>query len=379
MLYKCHRCNSYSFHSNCVSCGSDNPEDYVPLDPEYYPEFQYQSRGFVKDLFVKKKTEKELGDQLQRVLEKWRQFEDPYFVNYLHLAGRVTEEDILQSEGSRLDLFERVLVRLGFDELRSVPFLTVKLIRSTSFRFHYADFVERTKHHIKQDLKSTIRSWIEERGQAFRRDLHLLLYMFWERRLFQEAVGFSDQEIPLVSPEGVQRIRGVCENIYLDILVDRFQLTLEQFDPARFMTMYAVDAMDGYVFEEFLGSLLRAVGYDIQETKKSGDQGADLFAEKFGRRLVIQAKNYSDNVGNAAVQQVLSARSFYSCDEAMVITNSYFTNSAKELAEATGVRLVDRTELEGFLDEYNRALMETAAASRLGESGTDDREASDKQ
>lgn len=85
---------------------------------------------------------------------------------------------------------------------------------------------------------------------------------------------------------------------------------------------------------------------------------------KFGKRLVIQAKNYFDSVGNSAVQQVLAAKAFYACDEAMVITNSRFTASAVELAESAGVRLVDRDKLQGYLDDYNRVLMEAEAEAR---------------
>lgn len=138
-------------------------------------------------------------------------------------------------------------------------------------------------------------------------------------------------------------------------------MTLERFDPSLFVTIYSIDAMSGYEFEDFLTKLLTSIGYDVQITKKSGDQGADLFAEKFGRKIVIQAKNYSDNVGNSAVQQVLAAKTFYTCDQAMVITNSYFTPSARELAESGGVRLVDRRELQKYLDEYNRTILDQAA------------------
>lgn len=39
----------------------------------------------------------------------------------------------------------------------------------------------------------------------------------------------------------------------------------------------------------------------------------------------LQAKNYTGSVGNAAVLQAISAKTFYGGDEAMVVTNSYCT------------------------------------------------------
>ncbi|MDQ0654957.1 HJR/Mrr/RecB family endonuclease [Pseudomonas cedrina] len=69
--------------------------------------------------------------------------------------------------------------------------------------------------------------------------------------------------------------------------------------------MYLVDAMEGFQFEAFLVEIFQTIGYDVKETKKTADQGADLFVTRFGKNMVIQAKNYSGSVGNAAVQQAI--------------------------------------------------------------------------
>ncbi len=361
MLYRCHQCEHFSFHAICPTCGAEAQDDNIPLDPEYYPEFQYRSRGLVKDLFVRRKIEKELHSKLDAVLRKYSEFEKPYFVNYVHLAG----EDPLQgTEGdkhSKFRLFHAVLVRRGFDELEQLPQLTNKLVRLTAFRFLYVDFVKRTERHVSANLESTLQSWIDERGPVFRSHLPLLLYYLWGQKVHLDEVAFNSNALPLVDDEEMERIQERCEQIYFDILVERFQTTLEQFDPSLFVTIYALDAMSGFEFEDFLAKLFRTVGYDVQLTKRTADQGADLFVEKFGKKTVIQAKNYSENVGNAAVQQALAAKAFYSCDHAMVVTNSYFTPSAKALAEASGVALVDRRELQSYLDQYNHTILEAAA------------------
>jgi HJR/Mrr/RecB family endonuclease len=64
-------------------------------------------------------------------------------------------------------------------------------------------------------------------------------------------------------------------------------------------------------------------------------------------------------VGNSAVQQAISAREFHSCDRAMVLTNSRFSSSARQLADSSDVTLVDREELQAYLDDYNRYMMES--------------------
>jgi len=97
---------------------------------------------------------------------------------------------------------------------------------------------------------------------------------------------------------------------------------------------------------------------NVRGTPVTGDQGADLLANKDGKKIVIQAKRYDGAVGNKAVQEVVSAVSFYSADEGWVITNSTFTKSAKELAQKTGIHLVDGFELARFSEKF-------AATTRL--------------
>ena len=366
VLFSCFSCGQIGFSDICPTCGQDAVDANVPLNPAYYPEFRYRSQGVVRDLLVKKKAEKELGAKLDAVLAKYEQFEAPYFVNYMHLAGQ-------RSEGrDDLDLFHLVLVRLGFDELVELPTLTLKLVGTTAFRFQYESFVSRTESHLRPTLEATLRSWIDERGPAFRRDLPMLLYWLAETNTLLDAIAFAPDTLPLLPRPEYERILGLCESIYLDIRVTRFKTALENFNPDRFVTMYTVDAMTGYEFEDFLAKLFMTLGYDIETTKRSADQGADLFAQRFGRKVVIQAKNYIDSVGNAAVQQVLAAKTFFACDEAMVITNSHFTPSAAALAEAGGVKLVDRRELQNYLDEYNQTLMDEAARAKPESDGSSD-------
>ena len=110
----------------------------------------------------------------------------------------------------------------------------------------------------------------------------------------------------------------------------------------------AVDCsnMSGIEFEVYVSGLLIQLGFtDVRSTPATNDQGADLLAKKEGRTVVIQAKRYASPVGNSAVQEVVSALHFYSGDEGWVVTNSTFTQSARELAQRAGIRLIDGHEL----------------------------------
>lgn len=119
-------------------------------------------------------------------------------------------------------------------------------------------------------------------------------------------------------------------------------------------TIYDVDKMDGYTFEQFVKGLLSRMGYDSYLTPRSGDQGADIIATKDGIKYAVQTKRISrfHLVSNRAVQEVVAAKAFYNCDQAIVVTNSQFSASAKNLALRNNVDLWDRSQL----DEYIRRM-----------------------
>ncbi len=110
------------------------------------------------------------------------------------------------------------------------------------------------------------------------------------------------------------------------------------------------DNMDGHEFEYFCGDLLKKNEFsNVEVTRGSGDQGIDIIAYKDGVKYGIQCKCYSQNIGNKAVQEAFAGKTFYDCHVAAVLTNQYFTRSAKELAEHNGVLLWDRNKLEEFI------------------------------
>ena len=113
-----------------------------------------------------------------------------------------------------------------------------------------------------------------------------------------------------------------------------------------------IDKMTGEEFECYLKARLKTLGYKVEITPKSSDYGADLFCFNKTETLVIQAKRYEGNVGNKAVSEIVGAKDYYEADRCAVITNSYFTINALNLAEANDVVLIDRDELLSF--DYRR-------------------------
>jgi HJR/Mrr/RecB family endonuclease len=115
-------------------------------------------------------------------------------------------------------------------------------------------------------------------------------------------------------------------------------------EPQRFASL------TGAEFEKLIYRLFIAKGYATEWIGKSGDQGGDLIANKDGDRVLIQTKCYRDwSTGNSAVQQVVGAMKLYNCNKAAVVTTSYFTQEAIELARANHTLLISKENLQEML------------------------------
>lgn len=110
-----------------------------------------------------------------------------------------------------------------------------------------------------------------------------------------------------------------------------------------------VDTLNGIEFERYLKAHFIKKGYKVYLTPPQGDYGVDLVLEKHGERTAVQAKRYNHEQGYKvnykAVQEVAAGKAIYKCTKGIVITNSFFTESAKDLAKYNNIELWDRKEL----------------------------------
>lgn len=105
---------------------------------------------------------------------------------------------------------------------------------------------------------------------------------------------------------------------------------------------------DGLDYERFCADRLARAGWRTHRTPSSGDQGADVVADREGFRLVVQCKRLGRPVGNAAVQEAAAALRYWEGDRAAVVSNAGFTPAARRLAGATGVLLLHHDALQAL-------------------------------
>ncbi len=128
--------------------------------------------------------------------------------------------------------------------------------------------------------------------------------------------------------------------------------------------IYDIDKMDGIQFEHYLSTLFKSQGYNVKVTKATGDYGADLVLTKESEKIVVQAKRYSKNVGISAIQEISASKSYYNATRAWVVSNSFFTKSAIELAQSNSVELLDRKALIDLVLKVNPNGVPTAREVR---------------
>lgn len=131
------------------------------------------------------------------------------------------------------------------------------------------------------------------------------------------------------------------------------ELPMHQQALQKTFSMKDIDRMDGHDFEYLCADILRLKGYEnVTVTRGSGDQGVDVIAEQSGIKYAVQCKRFSGSVGNKAVQEVHFGKTYYHCHVAIVMTNSYFTQSAKDAANESNTILWDRGDLMPYFEEY---------------------------
>lgn len=148
---------------------------------------------------------------------------------------------------------------------------------------------------------------------------------------------------------------------------------------ARYSIKRAVFALgpSGFPFEQFLAEILRAHGWRAQTgvalTGRCAPHEVDVYAQKNGKRIGIEAKFHNDAAGKTDIKDALYVHARYEdlratplasshVDEGWLVTNTQFTRNAIRYAQCSGLTLIgwDYPRTRGLL-----ALIEEARVHPL--------------
>jgi len=139
----------------------------------------------------------------------------------------------------------------------------------------------------------------------------------------------------------------------------------------------SLHTMDPIVFEELVGELLAAIGFEeVTVTKPSGDGGIDVrgtlvVGDVIRLHMAVQVKRWKQNIHTPTVQQVRGSLGTH--DQGLIITTSNFSEGAKQEAgrrDAVPVALMNGEQLVSLLVEHTLGVHRTVYnLIELGEDG----------
>jgi len=123
-------------------------------------------------------------------------------------------------------------------------------------------------------------------------------------------------------------------------------------------------------YEHFVAKYFEDLGYSTEVTNSTGDFGVDVFAQKEGDKIAIQAKHYANGsrkVNRRMIMELHGAKEFFNCNKAILVTSGNFLPDALEIANKLGMELMQLEFKEGNTFEIENDLEPLANLENLEE------------
>ena len=111
-------------------------------------------------------------------------------------------------------------------------------------------------------------------------------------------------------------------------------------------------------FEQELATLYRQLGYQVQSTPKSGDQGIDLILTKGSKSTIVQCKGQKNRATPAMVRELVGSRVDYGADRAVLACTAGFTQGAIGFAKRNQISLISATEIARMAEGFSQPKQE---------------------
>ncbi len=99
----------------------------------------------------------------------------------------------------------------------------------------------------------------------------------------------------------------------------------------NFVDQIGIETCSWQAFERLISRLLMADGYsNVRMVGGSGDHGADVIASKFGKRWLVQAKQWKKPVGIDVLQETLKSVKDYQADIPVIAASHGFENDVRK-------------------------------------------------
>jgi restriction system protein len=105
-------------------------------------------------------------------------------------------------------------------------------------------------------------------------------------------------------------------------------------------------------FEEFVGEIFESLGYEVEHSGGTGDEGVDLRVRREGLLAIVQCKYFSRGViGSPELQKFLGTIHHTRSHKGFFVTTRTFSLAAEKFASGHPIELVDGPRLVELVEE----------------------------
>lgn len=120
--------------------------------------------------------------------------------------------------------------------------------------------------------------------------------------------------------------------------------------------VYRLDQLDGFAFEEVVAQVFRRLGYAVENTQGTSDQGRDLVIRKGTEIAVVECKHQKGSVGRPVLQKLHSAAATYAgAAKAFLVTSGSIATTVHQYAREVNSSSHIQIELWDFRELSTRA------------------------
>jgi hypothetical protein len=102
-------------------------------------------------------------------------------------------------------------------------------------------------------------------------------------------------------------------------------------------------------FEDEVARMFQRLGYAVQQTPYSNDQGRDAILHKNGEKYLVECKRYQGTVGRPEIQKFHSAIIFENAKRGFFVTTGDFTPGGAQYAKDLPIELINGTRLLHYI------------------------------
>lgn len=151
----------------------------------------------------------------------------------------------------------------------------------------------------------------------------------------------------------VMLVMGIDDKIRKKYILTPVKIKAEEYENKRRAYLYWKHqrqiefwhSLNGYEFELYVGQIFFRNGYEVHNTKLSGDGGIDLIVEKNNERIAIQCKAHKKAVGPSVVRDLYGTMNHFGYTKGILISLNGFTKGVYTFVQDKSIQLLSLDDL----------------------------------